>query len=51
MRPVGYAAFGDTNEVYIVAGGSEVNVLGKVGGLTTAIETQYVTNEGCAFYV
>jgi len=43
MRPIGYAAFGDTNEVMIVAGGSEVNVLGKVGGLAKGIETQYVT--------
>jgi len=43
MRPVGYAAFGDTNDVVIAAGGSEVNVLGKVGGLVKGIETQYIT--------
>lgn len=43
MRPVGYAAFGDTNDIVIVAGGSEVNVLGKVGGLVDGIETQYIT--------
>jgi 2-dehydro-3-deoxygluconokinase len=43
MRPVGYASFGDTNDVLIMAGGSEVNVLGKVGGLALGIQTQFVT--------
>ena len=43
MRPVGYAAFGDTNEVIILAGGSEANVLAKVGGLAKGIKTQLVS--------
>jgi 2-dehydro-3-deoxygluconokinase len=43
VRPVGYAAFGDTNEYQILAGGSEANVLAKVGGLATGIKTQLVS--------
>ena len=43
IRPVGYNAFGDSNDVIILAGGSEANVLAKVGGLAAGIETQYVT--------
>ena len=43
IRPVGYAAFGDTNEYIILAGGSEANVLAKVGGLAAGIKTQFVT--------
>ena len=43
IRPVGYSAFGDSNDLIILAGGSEANVLAKVGGLAEGIETQYVT--------
>jgi 2-dehydro-3-deoxygluconokinase len=43
IRPVGYAAFGDSNEYMILAGGSEANVLAKVGGLAKGIKTQFVT--------
>ena len=43
IRPVGYAAFGDSNEYMILAGGSEANVLAKVGGLTRGIKTQFVS--------
>ncbi|HBG28014.1 MAG: hypothetical protein A2Y10_17455 [Planctomycetes bacterium GWF2_41_51] len=43
IRPVGYAAFGDSNEYVILAGGSEANVLAKVGGLAKGIKTQFVS--------
>jgi len=43
IRPVGYAAFGDFNEYMILAGGSEANVLAKVGGLAAGIKTQFVS--------
>ncbi len=43
IRPVGYASFGDSNEYIILAGGSEANVLAKVGGLAGGIKTQFVT--------
>jgi 2-dehydro-3-deoxygluconokinase len=43
IRPVGYAAFGDSSEYMILAGGSEANVLAKVGGLSAGISTQFVT--------
>lgn len=43
VRPVGYAAFGDCNEHVILAGGSEANVLAKVGGLAAGINTQLVS--------
>ena len=40
IRPVGYAAWGDSNDMIILAGGSEANVLAKVGGLANCIKTQ-----------
>ena len=43
IRPMGYAAFGDLNEYMILAGGSEGNVLAKVGGLAPGIKTQLVS--------
>jgi len=43
IRPVGYAAFGDTNDYRILAGGSEANVLAKVGGLTVGIKTHFIS--------
>jgi 2-dehydro-3-deoxygluconokinase len=43
IRPVGYAAFGDFNEYMILAGGSEANVLGKVGGLAKGIKTEFIS--------
>ncbi|MFI4911826.1 MAG: PfkB family carbohydrate kinase [Sedimentisphaeraceae bacterium JB056] len=43
IRPVGYAAFGDFNEYMILAGGSEANVLGKVGGLAEGIKTEFIS--------
>jgi len=43
MRANGYESFGDTNSVVLVAGGSEVNVAGKVAGLAPGIEAQYIT--------
>jgi len=43
VRPFGYAAFGDSNEYMILAGGSEANVLAKVGGLASGIKTQFVS--------
>lgn len=43
IRPVGFAAWGDNNDMTILAGGSEANVLAKVGGLAKGIETQFVT--------
>jgi 2-dehydro-3-deoxygluconokinase len=43
VRPVGYAAFGDTNQVVVAAGGSEVNVLGKLSGLSSDFHSQAIT--------
>ncbi len=43
IRPVGYAAFGDTNDYRILAGGSEANVCAKAGGLADGIKTQFIT--------
>ncbi len=43
IRPVGYAAWGDSNDMVILAGGSEANVLAKVGGLADGIKTQFVS--------
>ena len=43
IRPVGFAAWGDSNDMVILAGGSEANVLAKVGGLVKGIKTEYVT--------
>ena len=43
IRPVGYAAWGDANDMVILAGGSEANVLAKVGGLADGIRTQFVS--------
>jgi 2-dehydro-3-deoxygluconokinase len=43
IRPVGYASFGDANDYKILAGGSEANVLAKVGGLAEGIKTQFVS--------
>lgn len=43
IRPVGYASFGDTNDYKILAGGSEANVLAKVGGLAKGIKTEFVS--------
>ena len=43
IRPVGYAAWGDSNDMVILAGGSEANVLAKVGGLASGLKTQFVS--------
>jgi 2-dehydro-3-deoxygluconokinase len=43
VRPKGFAAWGDSNELIILAGGSEANVLAKVSGLGDGIEAQFVT--------
>ena len=43
ISPVGPAAFGDQNTVQLHAGGSEANVLAKVGGLAPGIATHLVT--------
>ena len=43
IRPVGFNAWGDTNELLILAGGSEANVLAKVGGLARGIKTELVS--------
>ncbi len=43
LSPVGTAAFGDGNTMQCHAGGSEANVLAKVGGLAPGIETRLVT--------
>jgi 2-dehydro-3-deoxygluconokinase len=43
IRPVGFAAWGDSNDMVILAGGSEANVLAKAGGLAKGIETQFVS--------
>jgi 2-dehydro-3-deoxygluconokinase len=43
IRPIGFAAWGDCNEMVILAGGSEANVLAKVGGLAQGIETQFIS--------
>ncbi len=43
IRPMGYEAWGDFNDYRILAGGSEANVLAKVGGLASGIQTQYIT--------
>jgi 2-dehydro-3-deoxygluconokinase len=43
VRPVGYAAWGDRNDMVILAGGSEANVLAKVGGLADGIRTELIT--------
>jgi 2-dehydro-3-deoxygluconokinase len=43
IRPVGFHSFGDFNEYMILAGGSEANVLGKVGGLAPGIKTEFVS--------
>ena len=43
IRPVGFAAWGDSNDMVILAGGSEANVLAKVGGLAEGIKTEYVS--------
>jgi 2-dehydro-3-deoxygluconokinase len=43
IRPVGYAAWGDSNDMIILAGGSEANVLAKVGGLAKGINTQFIS--------
>ena len=43
IRPVGYAAWGDSNSMVILAGGSEANVLAKVRGLAKGIRTQFIS--------
>lgn len=43
VSPRGFAAFGDEGHVLLFAGGSEANVLAKVGGLAPGIQTQFVT--------
>lgn len=43
IRPVSYAAFGDTNDYRILAGGSEANVLAKAGGLAPDIKTHFIS--------
>ena len=43
IRPVGFAAWGDSNDMVILAGGSEANVLAKVGGLAKGINTQFIS--------
>ncbi len=43
ISPVGLAAFGDSNEAVIVAGGSECNVLAKLGNVAAGIDTQFIT--------
>jgi 2-dehydro-3-deoxygluconokinase len=43
ISATGPAAFGDSNVVQMHAGGSEANVLAKVGGLTAGIKTHLVT--------
>ena len=43
IRPVGFHSFGDFNEYMILAGGSEANVLGKVGGLAAGVKTELVS--------
>ena len=43
LSPVGTAAFGDGNTIQCHAGGSEANVLAKVGGLAPGIETRLVS--------
>ena len=39
ISPVGSAAYGDSNVIQLHAGGSEANVLAKVGGLSPEIST------------
>lgn len=43
IRPIGFAAWGDSNDMVILAGGSEANVLAKAGGLAGGIKTQFVS--------
>jgi 2-dehydro-3-deoxygluconokinase len=43
VRPFGYAAFGDSNDYKILAGGSEANVCAKAGGLAKGIKTQFIS--------
>ena len=43
IRPVGFASWGDSNDMVILAGGSEANVLAKVGGLAKGIGTQFIS--------
>jgi 2-dehydro-3-deoxygluconokinase len=43
VRPRGFEAWGDSNNVVICAGGSEANVLAKIGGLTDGVETQFIS--------
>lgn len=43
IRPVGFAAWGDSNDMVILAGGSEANVLAKVGGLAKGIQTRFIS--------
>lgn len=43
IRSVGFAAWGDSNDMVILAGGSEANVLAKAGGLANGIETQFIS--------
>ena len=43
LSPRGPAAFGDANLIQIHAGGSEANVLAKVGGLSDRITTRFVS--------
>jgi len=43
ISPVGQQAFGDSNTVQLTAGGSEANVLAKLGCLTGEFRTQLIT--------
>ncbi|WP_432799945.1 PfkB family carbohydrate kinase [Poriferisphaera sp. WC338] len=43
IRPIGFEGWGDTNDYRILGGGSEANVLAKVGGLANGIKTHFVT--------
>ena len=43
ISPPGQNSFGDSREVLLTAGGSEANVLAKVGCLARGIETQLIT--------
>jgi 2-dehydro-3-deoxygluconokinase len=43
ISPSGLAAFGDNNEALICGGGSEANVLAKLGNVAPGIDTQLMT--------
>src|SRR5262245_2653371 len=43
LSPVGPQAFGDSNVIQITAGGSEANVLAKLGHFSPHVRTELVT--------